>query len=177
MVRRTPVPDGGWNCEWVDGATRSSVHSTVNSLKGLLAYDAATGGTAQTRAARAGGAEYLLQRRLFRRLSTGEPIADWATRFSYPFRWFYDVLNAAEYFRRAAPIDGATPDPRMAEAIEIIRAARQSDGAWMQSRTHAGDVWFEIDVPPGQPSKWLTLYATRILTWWDSAQPFDPTPP
>jgi hypothetical protein len=102
------LPDGGWNCEWVDGSTRSSFHSTLNSLKGLLAYDAATGGTEATQAARRAGEEYLLQRGLFRRLSTGEPVAPWVVRFAYPFRWSYNVLNAAEYFRQ---IDAPAGEP------------------------------------------------------------------
>ena len=162
------LPDGGWNCEWVEGSTRSSFPSTLNSLKGLLAHESETGGTEATRAARRCGEEYLLRRGLFRRLSTGEPVAPWVSRFSYPFRAFYDVLNAAEYFRRTARLDGTAPDPRMADAIELIRAARQPDGTWLQSRRHPGRVWFEVDVPAGEPSKWLTLYGTRVLDWWDS---------
>ncbi|MCC8247777.1 squalene cyclase [Saccharothrix luteola] len=162
------LPDGGWNCEWVEGSTRSSFHSTLNSLKGLLAYDAATGGTDATRAARRAGEEYLLARGLFRRLSTGEPVAPWVNRFSYPFRWFYSVLNAAEYFRQVWLLDGTPPDPRMADAIELVRAERQPDGTWLQARRHPGRVWFEVDVPAGEPSKWLTLYGTRVLDWWDA---------
>jgi hypothetical protein len=164
------LPDGGWNCEWVEGSTRSSFHSTLNSLKGLLADEIATGGTDATRAARRGGEEYLLERHLFRRLSTGEPVAEWVDRFAYPFRWFYSVLNAAEYFRRAALLDGQPPDPRMSHAIGMIRAARQPDGTWLQGRRHPGRVWFEVDVPAGEPSKWLTLYGARVLGWWDAAR-------
>ncbi|OLZ61905.1 squalene cyclase [Amycolatopsis keratiniphila subsp. nogabecina] len=162
-------PDGGWNCEWVSGSRRSSVHSTLNSLKGLLAFDIATGGTSASRASRRSGEEYLLERGLFRRLSTGSVIAPWITVFAYPFRWFYDVLNAADYFREASLHDGTAPDPRMAEAVEVIRAARQPDGTWLQAHRHSGRVWFEVDVAAGEPSKWLTLYGTRVLSWWDSA--------
>jgi hypothetical protein len=161
--------DGGWNCEWVEGATRSSFHSTLNSLRGLLAYDTATGGTDATRQARRTAEEYLLERGLYRRLSTGEPVADWVNRYAYPFRWFYSVLNAADYFRQATLFDGGQPDRRMAEAIEMIRTARQPDGSWIQARRHPGRVWFEVDVPAGEPSKWLTLFATRVLNWWDGA--------
>jgi hypothetical protein len=163
------MQDGGWNCEWVNGSTRSSFHSTLNALRGLLAWDLATGGTEATRAARRGGEEYLLARGLYRRLSTGEPVAPWVDRYVYPFRWFYSVLNAADYFRQAAPVDGRPPDPRMSEAIGMIRAARQPDGTWIQARRHPGRVWFEVDVPAGEPSKWLTLYGTRVLDWWDGA--------
>lgn len=161
------LADDGWNCEWIEGSTRSSFHSTLNSLKGLLAHEAATGGTAATRAARRAGEEYLLRRGLFRRLTTGEPVAAWVDRFGYPFRWSYTVLNAAEYFRSAALLDGAPPDPRMADAIALIRAARQPDGTWLQARRHPGRVWFEVDVAVGEPSKWLTLFGTRVLDWWD----------
>lgn len=165
------LEDGGWNCEWVEGSSRSSFHSTLNALKGLLAHDTATGGTESSRAARHSGEEYLLRRGLFRRLSTGEPVAPWVTRFGYPMRWSYDVLNAAEYFRDVTLLDGAAPDPRMADAIELIRAARQPDGTWTQARQHPGRVWFEVDASAGDPSKWLTLFGTRVLDWWDTAQP------
>lgn len=161
------MSDGGWNCEWVNGSTVSSFHSTLNCLKGLLFYETVTGGSDEIRAARHDGEEYLLRRHLYKRLSTGEPVASWVSRFAYPFRWFYSVLHAADYFRQASILDGRQPDPRMAEAIEQIRAARQPDGTWVQERRHPGQVWFEIDVDAGEPSKWLTHSATRVLEWWD----------
>ena len=137
----------------------------------MLAEEAATGGTEATRVARRSGEEYLLQRGLFRRLSTGEPVAPWVDRFAYPLRWSCNVLNAAEYFRQASLIDHVQPDPRMADAIELIRAARQRDGTWLQAGRDPGRVWFEVDAPAGEPSKWLTLYGTRVLAWWDSQTP------
>lgn len=161
--------EGGWNCEWVAGSTRSSFHSTLNSLKGLLAFEAATGGNDDVRAARRAGEEYLLSRRLMFRASDGEPVDWWVSKFVYPFRWFYSVLKAADYFREASLHDGTAPDPRMAEAIEVIRDARTADGKWVQARRHPGRVWFEVDVDAGEPSPWLTFYATRVLDWWDTA--------
>ena len=95
-------------------------------------------------------------------------MAPWVDRFAYPFRWFYSVVNAAEYFRQVSLLDGSRPDPRMADAIELIRSARQPDGTWLQGRRHPGRVWFEVDATAGQPSKWLTLFGTRVLSWWDS---------
>jgi hypothetical protein len=109
-----------------------------------------------------------LERGLIRRLSTGEQVAPWVDRFAYPLLWRYNVLNAAEYFRQAALHDGVRPDPRMADAIGMIRAARQPDGTWLQAGRMPGRMWFEVDVPAGEPSKWLTLYGIRVLDWWDS---------
>lgn len=165
------LDDGGWNCEWVNGAERSSFHSTLNSLKGLLAHDIATGGSEETRAARRRGEEFLLQRKLFRRLSTGKPVAPWVDWFAYPSRWRYSILNATDYFREAAAINLVEPDPRLAEAIGRIRAARQPDGTWLQNGVMAGQVWFDVDAPEGEPSKWLTLIGTRVLGWWDQTLP------
>jgi hypothetical protein len=96
-------------------------------------------------------------------------VAGWVNRYAYPFRWFYSVLNAAEYFRQSALLDEGRADPRLAEAVGMIRAARQPDGTWIQERRHPGRVWFEVDVPAGEPSKWLTLFATRVLDWGDRA--------
>ncbi|GAA4179392.1 squalene cyclase [Gryllotalpicola koreensis] len=163
------LPDGGWNCEWVDGSMRSSVASTLNSLRALLAFEEAGRGTEAVTAARHGGEEYLLERRLMHRLSTGELIGPWVTRLAYPFRHVYSTLNALDYFRAAALHDGAAPDPRLAEAVESVRAQRQPDGTWLQARRHPGRVWFEVDVDAGEPSKWLTFYASRALSWWDSS--------
>lgn len=161
------LPDGGWNCEWVEGSTRSSFHSTLNVLKGLLYHEAVTGGSDELRAARRSGEEYLLDRRLLRSLSTGELVGPWATRFRYPFRWGFSVLNALDYFRAAALHDGVGPDPRLSDAVDVVRAARRPDGTWVQEGRHPGRVWFEVDVPEGDPSRWLTFYGTRVLDWWD----------
>jgi hypothetical protein len=159
--------EGGWNCEWVDGSTRSSFHSTLNVLKGLLYYEVETGASDALRAVRRAGAEYLLERQLLHTLSTGEIVGPWVTQFAYPFRWFYSVLNAADYFRAAALNDDTAPDQRLTDAIAVIRAARRSDGTWLQELRHPGRVWFDVDVAPGEPSKWLTFYGTRVLAWWD----------
>ncbi|GAY15352.1 squalene cyclase [Mycobacterium sp. shizuoka-1] len=164
------LPDGGWNCEWVEGSRRSSFHSTLNSLKGLLAYEVANPRVAEVRAARRRGEEYLLERHLLRRLATNEVVGDWVYDFGYPIRWSYSALNAAEYFRTAALHDGTDPDLRMAEAIGIVRDARRPDGTWLNTGRQPGRVWFEVDVPAGEPSKWLTLYGIRVLAWWDAAR-------
>jgi hypothetical protein len=162
------MEDGGWNCDWVEGSTRSSFHSTLNSLRGLLYYEIATGGSPELRAARKGGERYLLERRLLYGKATGEPVFPSVTQFAYPFRWKYSALNAADYFRAASLHDGDAPDPAIADAIAVIRDARASDGRWLQQEKVPGRAWFDIDVPPGEPSPWLTFYGTRVLDWWDT---------
>lgn len=164
------MADGGWNCAWEEGSTRSSFHSTLNALKGILDYEMATGGTPELTAARHSGEEYLLERHLLRTASTGEIVGPWVEQFAYPFRWFYNALNAVNYFRAASLHDGTAPDPRLEEAIELVRSERQPDGTWIQARRHPGRVWFEVDVDRGESSPWLTFYGTRVLDWWDSAR-------
>lgn len=161
------LDDGGWNCEWINGSVRSSFHSTLNSLKGLLAYQIFTG--ISTKELRQRGEEYLLERGLFRRKSTGETVAPWAFRFAYPFRWYYNVLNSADYFREKSLADKTNPDPRMSDAINQIRLQQQPDGSWIQASRHPGRVWFQIDGDQGEPSKWLTLIGQRVLHFWDGA--------
>lgn len=158
------MQDGGWNCMWEeDGSTRSSFISTLNSLKGLLYWERAVRDTSMQESRRT-AEEYLLVRRALYRLSTGEMVAPWVDKLAYPFRWFYNALNVLDYFRE---ID--RPDPRLADAVQMVRSQRQPDGTWLQARRHPGRVWFEVDVPAGEPSPWLTFYATRVLDWWRSS--------
>ncbi|MFS0731306.1 squalene cyclase [Curtobacterium sp. 1P10AnD] len=165
------MDDGGWNCEWVDGSTVSSFHSTLNVIEGLLQHEVLTDGrhplAADLRAARQRGAEYLLERGLLHRKSDGALVGSWATAFAYPFRWKYSVLRATDHLRAASLQDGTAPDPRAAEAVEVVRAARGADGRWVQGERAPGRQWFEVDAPAGEPSRWLTLVGTRVLRWRD----------
>jgi hypothetical protein len=161
------LEDGGWNCERANGSVRSSFATTINVLEGLLEYERATGGTPESRQARKSGEEYLLRRRLFRRLSTGEPADEQFLLFVHPNRWRYDILRALDYFRSAAALTGEAPDPRLGEAVEHVRSRRSADGSWPLDWTQPGRVWFEVDDGAGKPSRWITLRAMRVLSWWD----------
>ena len=161
------LADGGWNCE-TQSSVRSSFGTTINVLEGLLEYERATAGTSESRAARRSGEEYLLERALFRRLSTGEPADERFLSFAHPNRWRYDVLRGLDYFRSAASLTRAAPDPRLREAIDHVRSRRLEDGTWPLDWSPPGRVWFDIDDAPGQPSRWVTLRAMRVLRWWET---------
>ena len=161
------LEDGGWNCAMENGFVRSSFHTTICVLEGLLAHERSTGGSSKSVAARHRGEEYLLKRKLFRRKSTGEIINPAWLQFSFPNRWHYDVLRALEYFRSAADMQDSRPDPRMKEAIDLLRSKQQPDGAWLLENTHAGKVHFEFEDGDGRPSRWNTLRALRVLRWYE----------
>jgi hypothetical protein len=161
------LDDGGWNCERINGSVRSSFATTINVLEGLLEYQCATGGTPQSREARKSGEEFLLERKLFRRLSTGEPADEQFLRFVHPNRWRYDILRALDYFRCAAALTGAAPDPRLGEAAGRIRSRRRDDGTWALDWSPPGRVWFDVDDGAGKPSRWVTLRSMRVLRWWE----------
>ena len=117
------LTDGGWNCDAPHESTRSSFNTTICVLEALLQYER-TDGRLNTKAARTLGQEYLLERRLGRRRSTGETIAadrkggyDWR-RFAFPGWWHYDVLRGLDYLVQA----GATPDTRVDEAVSHLGA-------------------------------------------------------
>jgi len=157
------LDDGGWNCEAENGSVRSSFHTTIRVLEGLLAHERATGGTAESIAARRRGEEYLLKRKLFRRRSTGEVVNPAWLQFSFPTRWHYDVLRALEYFRAS----GEPPDPRVDEAIDLVRSKQQPDGTWLLENTHPGAAPFALEDGDGRPSRWNTLRALRVLGWYE----------
>jgi hypothetical protein len=164
------LSDGGWNCEAPNGSIRSSFNTTICVLEALLEYEQATGGRPEVTDARLRGQEYLLERRLFRRRSTGSVIerdrkggAVW-TCFAFPTWWHYDVLRGLEYLRSA----GVTPDERVAEAIEQVASKRDSDGRWPLETRYPGVMPVEMDEGEGRPSRWNTLHALRVLDWYSA---------
>lgn len=156
------LEDGGWNCEAENGSARSSFHTTINVLEGLLAHEQATGGSAELVAARRRGEEYLLERRLLRRKSTGDVVKPSWLEFSFPTRWHYDVLRGLDYFRAA----GDPPDQRLAEAMQLLHSKQQPDGTWLLENTHRGSVHFTLEDGDGKPSRWNTLRALRVVRWY-----------
>jgi hypothetical protein len=156
------LPDGGWNCEVENGATVSSFGTTINVLEGLLEHERAIGGSAVMAEARRRGEEYMLDRRLFRRKSTGEVIDPSWLQFSFPTWYFYDVLRGLEYLRDA----GVQPDERIAEAVSVVEANRDPDRRWPLQNVHQGEAHFEMEDGEGEPSRWNTLRAMRVLAWF-----------
>jgi len=164
------LPDGGWNCEAANGSTRSSFNTTICVLEALLEHEGAVGSSPDVTEARVRGQEYLLERRLFRRRSTGEVIerdrkgdAAW-TRFAFPTWWHYDVLRGLEYLRRAR----AVPDERVAEVIDLVGSKRDADDRWPLETRHPGEMPIEMDESEGRASRWNTLRAMRVLTWYSA---------
>jgi len=157
------LEDGGWNCEAERGSVRSSFHTTICVLEGLLAFERAFGADSVVTAARARAEEYLLERRLLRRLSSGDVIDTAWTRFAFPPLWHYDVLRGLDYLRAA----GARPDARVDEAVAIVRDRRQDDGRWLLDVRHPDTLYQELAGVVGEPNRWITLRALRVLRWFD----------
>ncbi|HTK48916.1 MAG TPA: hypothetical protein VL328_13160 [Gemmatimonadaceae bacterium] len=162
------LADGGWNCEAPTRSARSSFNTTICVLEALAEYERAGGATPALGSAQRRGQEYLLERRLLRRRSTGEVIArdrkgggDW-TQLAFPSWWHYDVLRGLDHFRRA----GRAPDERAAEAVELVASKRDRDGRWPLDIMYPGRMPVELDESAGRPSRWNTLRAMRVLRWY-----------
>jgi hypothetical protein len=153
------LADGGWNCEAERGSVRSSFNTTICVLEGLLAFETAFGVAAAVTDARTRAQEYLLERRLLRRLSTGEIIKPQWTQLAFPPLWHYDVLRALDHLRAA----GVQPDARVEEAVAIVRERRQPDGRWVLDLRHRNTLYEEIAGAVGAPNQWITLHALRVL--------------
>jgi hypothetical protein len=156
------LKDGGWNCEAERGSVRSSFHTTICVLEGLLEYEKAKGANAAVTNARARAHEYLLERRMFRRRSTGQVIDPSWTRFCFPTTWHYDVLRGLDYLRGA----GVERDERVAEAIGLVLKRQHQNGRWPLHKPHPDPIHLDMEGGQGKPSRWNTLRALRVLSWW-----------
>lgn len=156
------LEDGGWNCE-APKSVRSSFHTTICVLEGLLEYERAVGSAPEIAAARRRGEEYLLERHLFRRRSTGEVAHPAFLELAFPPRYHYDVLRALDYFRNA---DGR-PDTRLSEAVHVVESKRQADGRWLLDCAYDEALALPFGESEGEPSRWNTLRALGVLRWYE----------
>ncbi len=162
FLMRQQMPDGGWNCRSVHGATHGSFHTTISVLEGLREYCEHTGGNAHVTASVQRAHEFLLNHRLYKSHRTGAVADAEMTRLHFPPRWHYDILRALDYFRSVR----AGSDARMSDAIELLNAKQGMDGRWVVNRPYSGRVYFEMEAS-GKPSRWNTLRALRVLKWWN----------
>ena len=157
------LEDGGWNCE-APPSKRSSFHSTICVLEGLLEYEKARGPSAAVTDARARAEHYLLERRLLRSLTSGAVINRRWTSFLFPPVWHYDVLRGLDYLRNA----GVKPDERVAEAVALVEQKRGDDGRWPLdgiNSDHTERLAFDVETGVGEAGRWNTLRALRVLDW------------
>lgn len=171
------LPDGGWNCDTERGSTRSSFHTTICVLEALLEFERCAGARGDLSDARLRGQDYLLNRRLFRRLNGDviehdrkpgpgpAPHAPAFTGLAFPGWWHYDVLRGLDHLRRA----GVTPDSRVHDAIALLVAKRDAEGRWPLEVMYPGSMPVVIDETVGHPSRWNTLRALRVLRWCSRA--------
>jgi hypothetical protein len=159
------LDDGGWNCEGPK-SVRSSFHTTICVLEGLLEYGRAVGSAPEIVASRLRGEEYLLERGLLRRRSTGELAHPAFLELAFPPRYHYDILRALDYFRNAGADSDVRPDARIREAVHIIETRRQADGRWLLDRSYDEALAVPTGESVGDPSRWNTLRALRVVRWY-----------
>ena len=155
------MADGGCNCEQENGSTRGSFDTTINVLEGLIEYERSTGVNGDVTAALRRGEEYLLVRRLLRRLSDGEIGQERWLDMGFPYSWPYDVVRVLDFLRQARP----GPDERMAEALDIVESKRDANGRWRLDHAYHDASLVDFGESEGQPSRWITLRALRVMRW------------
>lgn len=160
------LPDGGFNCRFNrQGAVHSSLHSTISVLEGILEY--VSNGyryrLGELEKISGEARDFLLQHRLYRSHRSGETIDRRMLMLSYPSRWRYDILRALDYFRAAR----IPYDPRLQPALDILKSKQRQDGAWPLQARHTGQTHFDME-KPGEPSRWNTLRALRVLKEYDA---------
>lgn len=157
------LADGGWNCDPIEQTSAASVDSTICVLEGLAEYERTAGAVPVVTDARRRAEEYLLERRLFKRASTGAIIRGRYLDLAFPPYWFHDILRGLDYFREAD-----VRDPRLADAAQMLIDLRGRDGRWVAGVGRRGRVLLDVETWVDEPSHWNTLRALRVLRWYDA---------
>ncbi|MBI4258631.1 MAG: hypothetical protein HY619_06720 [Thaumarchaeota archaeon] len=154
--------DGGWHCF-------DSRRGTLDCWEALSAFSALPKRrwTRLVKRSVERGAEFYLERDLFRE---GKRRYEPWFRFHYPVHYYYDLLVGLDVITAL----GYGDDSRLKPALKVLREKRRPDGAWLLDAIHpdlgpgAKYVLGEPVTPfalekAGEPSKWITLQALRVL--------------
>jgi hypothetical protein len=164
FLLREQMPDGGWNCERIKGATHASFHTTISVLEGLAEYALTyPQALAAIKPAVDNAHEFLLQHRLYKSHRTGEVVDPAMALMHFPPRWRYDFLRVLDHFQSVK----AQKDERMNDALGLLQQKQDKDGLWGVNAPWPGLVYFHME-ETGRPSRWNTLRALRVLKWWHS---------
>jgi hypothetical protein len=156
------LPDGSWVPEPGLERLQYIFAGTMLVLDGLREYEKRySASSAQVVEAQLKGREFLSGHYLFKSKESKEILDQKLTRFSFPPRWHYDVLVALDYFQDCS----TEKDGRLTDAIELVKSRCRKDGRWNLQNRHPGKTYFEME-EVGQPSRWNTLRALRVLKWW-----------
>jgi hypothetical protein len=82
-----------------------------------------------------------------------KPSSRWFT-FFYPLGTSADILQNLEVLAAL----GQAPNPRLANALALVISKQNQQGRWLLEHTYV-----DIQEKKGQPSKWVTLRALRVL--------------
>lgn len=163
------LADGGWNCESIrSGSLHGSFHTSITVLEALDRYER-SGGSVSVAQSTDLGREFFLAHQLYRSHRTGEPVDHSFRRFPFPPQWHFDIMRGLEHFRAT----GSAADDRLSDAINCVASSRRSDGTWPMFRPYAGHQWLKME--SRGPSRWSTLRAYRVLSWWESQRRAAPT--
>jgi hypothetical protein len=148
-------PDGGWNCDVKASGRRSSFHESLPPAWGLHEYAQASGDQ-QAQAAADRAAELFLSHRLFRSLSTGEPISRTWLLPHYPPYWHYDILQGLHILVRL----GHAHDSRLEDAVAVLESRRSTDGTW-----GAGGYWWKLLGAGRDGNRGLKAWNVEVVDW------------
>lgn len=156
--------DGGFNCEKVlPGASHSSLHSSICVLEGLLSYikSGNTYRSDEIKVLQDEALEFILIHHLYKSHKTLKVIHPDMTRFSYPYRYWFDVLRCLEYFVDA----NIAYDDRMSDAIDLLKSKRLKNGAWKNQGIRKGSTFFDME-KSGSISPINTYRALRVYDFY-----------
>ncbi len=116
--------------------------------------------TPQVQASRQRAVQYFLDARVFH-FRRGKPEPRWL-QFGFPLQWESDALEVLELVSPCVHAD----DERIQEALQFVLGKQDEQGRWPCEKLPKGGKWMLEFMPSeriGEPSKWVTLHALKML--------------
>ncbi|MFB0510050.1 MAG: prenyltransferase/squalene oxidase repeat-containing protein [bacterium] len=153
--------DGGWLCPYWKAHIKDTHGCFFGTICPIEAFSEVPKEnlTEEMKNTISRGAEFLLMHRLFKADHHNyKTIKQSWLKFCLPRFYSYDILRGLNVLTKL----GYTNDERLNDALDILLKKRQKDRTWILENSPTGRMQTNIE-PVGRPSKWITLFALRVL--------------
>lgn len=133
-------------------------YGVVKSMITLTEYKKRFGETEKIEEKLRKGLEYILQHRVFKKLSSDEPIEDSIILNFYPYTYKSNIIELLTLLKE----NNLLLDERCRDAINILKRKKRNDGFWQADTSFMKSAWIDFDIPKKQ-GLWITYIINRIL--------------
>jgi len=104
------------------------------------------------------GLKYILNHKLYKRLSMDKPIEDSIILNFYPYTYKSNIMEILSLLKA----NDLMEDDHCSDALEILKEKQRPDGYWQADTSYMKSAWIDFDMPK-KPGLWISYIISELV--------------